>query len=100
MNSNELHVIFGTGALGSAVMRELLNRGKRVRMVNRSGTTEVPAGVELVKGDATDVKSTTAATVGASADTRRPYPAYAAPLIRPDGGGRRGHGGSQGGDGS
>jgi len=34
---SELHVVFGTGPLGLAVMRELRRRGKHVRMVNRSG---------------------------------------------------------------
>lgn len=33
----ELHVIFGTGPLGSAVMTELLKKGRQVKMVNRSG---------------------------------------------------------------
>ena len=43
------HVIFGTGPLGTAVMRELVRRGKRVRMVNRSGRAPqgVPAGVRV-----------------------------------------------------
>jgi NADPH-dependent 2,4-dienoyl-CoA reductase/sulfur reductase-like enzyme len=33
---SELHVVFGTGPLGLAVMRELRRRGKLVRMINRS----------------------------------------------------------------
>ncbi len=66
MNTNELHVIFGTGPLGKAVMRELVKKGKYVRMVNRSGTADVPAGVEVVKGDATDPNSTRAASGGAT----------------------------------
>ena len=34
----ELHVVFGTGAVGMSVMDELVRRGpRRVRMVNRSG---------------------------------------------------------------
>ncbi|HWQ39559.1 MAG TPA: NAD-dependent epimerase/dehydratase family protein [Burkholderiales bacterium] len=33
----ELHVVFGTGPLALAVMRALRKRGKRVRMVNRTG---------------------------------------------------------------
>jgi nucleoside-diphosphate-sugar epimerase len=33
---SDLHVIFGTGPLGLAVMRELSRRGRRVRMINRS----------------------------------------------------------------
>jgi nucleoside-diphosphate-sugar epimerase len=43
------HVVFGTGAIGRAVMEELLQRGESVRMVNRSGKMkEVPAGVEVI----------------------------------------------------
>lgn len=34
---NDLHVVFGTGPLGLAVMRELRSQGRRVRMINRSG---------------------------------------------------------------
>lgn len=66
MATQELHVVFGTGALGSAIMRELVKRGKQVRMVNRSGKANAPAGVEVVKGDATDPASTKAVTVGAN----------------------------------
>ena len=46
-------MIFGTGPVGLAVMDELLCRGKAVRLVNRSGRAAVPAGVEVVAGDAT-----------------------------------------------
>jgi nucleoside-diphosphate-sugar epimerase len=35
-------------------MDELLARGKRVRMVNRSGKATLPEGAELVSGDASD----------------------------------------------
>ena len=31
------HVVLGTGAIGRAVMEELIKRGELVRMVNRSG---------------------------------------------------------------
>jgi nucleoside-diphosphate-sugar epimerase len=42
------HVVLGTGAIGRAVMKELVKRGESVRMVNRSGKMEeVPAGVEV-----------------------------------------------------
>ena len=37
MNSNNLHVILGSGPVGQAVMRELCAKGQRVRMVNRRG---------------------------------------------------------------
>jgi nucleoside-diphosphate-sugar epimerase len=49
------HVVFGTGAIGRAVMEELLKRGESVRMVNRSGKMkEVPAGVEVIASDLYD----------------------------------------------
>lgn len=53
-SSNELHVVFGIGPLGQAVMRELTRRGKIVKMVNRSGKAPMglPAGVQVIAGDA------------------------------------------------
>jgi len=63
----ELHVIFGTGAVGMSVMDELIRRGpKRVRMVNRSGRARVSAGVEVVGGNATDEAFAREASEGAS----------------------------------
>ncbi len=50
-NNSGLHVILGTGPLGQATMRELLRRGKAVRMVNRSGRADLPPGVDVVAGD-------------------------------------------------
>ncbi len=58
MPRDELHVVFGTGPVGLAVMRELYGQGKRVRLVNRSGTAAVPQSVEVVKGNAADQAST------------------------------------------
>ena len=55
---DELHVVFGTGPVGLAVMSELLAQGKRVRMVNRRGTAAVPESVEVVKANAADPDST------------------------------------------
>jgi nucleoside-diphosphate-sugar epimerase len=51
--SGDLHVIFGTGPLGRAVMRTLREGGRRVRMVNRSGSADVPEGVEVLAADVT-----------------------------------------------
>jgi len=51
---SDLHVIFGTGPVGRAVMRELLARGKKVRVVNQSGGGTFPSAVELRPGDAAD----------------------------------------------
>ncbi len=52
MPRDEVHVVFGTGPVGLAVMRELHGQGKRVRLVNRSGAAAAPQGVEVVKGNA------------------------------------------------
>jgi nucleoside-diphosphate-sugar epimerase len=65
MSSTPVHVIFGTGAAGLATLDALLRRGERVRMVNRSGQARVPAGVEVVAGDARDPRFTTGVTRGA-----------------------------------
>jgi nucleoside-diphosphate-sugar epimerase len=65
-DNGELHVVFGTGAVGMSVMDELVGRGKRVRMVNRSGRARVPDGVEVVGGDATDEVFAREASEGAS----------------------------------
>ena len=63
---NELHVVFGAGPVGLAVTDELVKRGGRVRLVNRSGKTDAPAGVEVVRGDATDPAFTREVSAGAS----------------------------------
>ncbi|CAH1091750.1 NAD-dependent epimerase/dehydratase family protein [Candidatus Nitrotoga sp. 1052] len=72
----ELHVIFGTGPLGMAVMRELASRGKRVRMVNTRGQADVPSGVEVIKGDACSIDSTTELTCGAAVVYQCAMPPY------------------------
>lgn len=73
---NEIHVIFGTGPLGKAVMRELVTQGKRVRMVNRGGKADVPAGVEVAAGDAYSTDSTTALCKDAAVVYQCAQPAY------------------------
>jgi nucleoside-diphosphate-sugar epimerase len=65
-DNGELHVVFGTGPVGLAVMDELVSKGKRVRMVNRSGRANVPEGVEVLGGDAADPTFTREASAGAS----------------------------------
>jgi nucleoside-diphosphate-sugar epimerase len=66
-DNGELHVVFGTGAVGMSVMDALILRGpRRVRMVNRSGRVSVPEGVEVVGGDATDEAFAREASEGAS----------------------------------
>src|SRR5215218_4906405 len=65
-DNGELHVVFGTGAVGMSVMDALVQRGRQVRMVNRSGHASVPDDVEVVGGDATDEAFTREASEGAS----------------------------------
>jgi nucleoside-diphosphate-sugar epimerase len=75
-NTSELHVIFGTGPVGQWTMRALVKMGKRVRMVNRSGKADVPAGVEVVKTDAYDLASAKAAVQGATVVYQCAQPEY------------------------
>ena len=74
MSSPPPHVIFGTGAIGTALAHALRRRGEPVRLVNRSG--RLPAslaaggGVEVVAGDARDSAFTTRAAPAAGSCTR------------------------------
>jgi nucleoside-diphosphate-sugar epimerase len=56
-DADKVHVVVGaSGGTGSALVRELVGRGRRVRAVNRSGRMAVPAGVEVMAADATDAE--------------------------------------------
>jgi hypothetical protein len=48
-NNQALHVIFGTAALGQAVMRKLLAQNQRGRMISRSSKAIVPKIVEVMR---------------------------------------------------
>lgn len=49
---SEFYVVLGTGPIGRAVAKELVDRGKTVRMVNRSGEVKEPLeGVEVIASD-------------------------------------------------
>lgn len=55
-NQRDLHVVVGaSGGTGQAIVRELHAAGRRIRAVNRSGRMTLPAGVDAIAGDATDV---------------------------------------------
>lgn len=73
---NDWHVILGTGPLGQATMRELLRRGKAVRMVNRSGRADVPPEVTVTRGDLYDPASLREVTAGAAVVYQCAQPAY------------------------
>ena len=51
-NIHELHVIFGSGPVGSTIAEELHAEGKQVRLINRSGKANVSTDIEVVLGDA------------------------------------------------
>ena len=71
------HVVFGTGAIGRAIMEELVRRGESVRMVNRSGRAdEVPAGVEVVAADLFEPSKVREVTSGAKVVYQCSQPAY------------------------
>lgn len=62
------HVVFGAGAVGLAIADALLVRGVEpghVRVVNRSGHASVPAGVQILGGDASDPAFAAQAAAGA-----------------------------------
>lgn len=74
---NSLHVIFGTGPLGRYTAEALLEKGRRVRLVNRSGKMEMPpAGAELLKADILNHSVTFPLVEGAAAIYQCAQPAY------------------------
>ena len=71
------HVVLGTGAIGRAIMNELVARGQSVRMVNRSGKMdEVPAEVEVVSSDLYDPAKVKEVTRGAKVVYQCSQPSY------------------------
>lgn len=66
MDQAGLHVVFGTGPVGLAVVDELLARGMPVRAVNRSGRRQLPPGVQVRSGNAADFAFAREAAVGAT----------------------------------
>ena len=65
---SELHVVFGTGPLGLAVMRELRSHGKPVRMINRSSRVRFEKDLHTEVGgiDAADPEKTREVCEGAA----------------------------------
>src|SRR6201996_7009503 len=65
MGENRLHVVFGTGQVGSALAAHLAGRGIAVRAVSRHQPPEL-AGVDWRAADATDPEAAADAAKGAS----------------------------------
>lgn len=62
-----LHVVFGYGPIGRAVIEHLLSEGANVRLVGRSKRpVSLDTRVSWVQADATDPRSTAAACAGAT----------------------------------
>jgi len=79
---SELHVVFGTGPLGLAVMRELRRGGRHVRMVNRSSRVRFEKDLQTEVGgiDAADPAQVREACEGATVVYHcigLPYPRWA-----------------------
>lgn len=60
------HVIFGTGAVGLALVEQLAAAGEQVIAVNRSGYADAPDGVEIAAGDVSDPGFTSNVARGAA----------------------------------
>jgi nucleoside-diphosphate-sugar epimerase len=81
-NANALHVIFGTGQIGTRIAHRLVASGHRVRVVSRSAKTAT--GIEAVAGDARDTAFAIEAARGATVvyDTLNPlYPDWKRDLV-------------------
>lgn len=75
--TNQLHVVLGTGPLGCAVMQDLLRRGHIVRMVNRSGRRgDIPAEVAVVAADLYRPEDAREVTRGATSVYQCAQPEY------------------------
>ena len=71
------HVVLGTGAIGRAVMEELIRRSESVRVVNRSGKMdEVPTEVERVAADLYDPAQIKELTRGTQVVYQAAQPSY------------------------
>jgi nucleoside-diphosphate-sugar epimerase len=66
MSNAGLHVVLGSGQIGSLVADELLARGERVRLVRRGPAGAARAGLEWMSGDLSDRAFAETATRGAS----------------------------------
>jgi nucleoside-diphosphate-sugar epimerase len=76
--ADNLHVVFGTGPVGSWVARTLVERGAAVRAVNRSGNRPdfVPESVEVVAAELSDESQAVRAAKGASVVYQALNPPY------------------------
>lgn len=62
----EMHVVFGTGQVGLALIAQLAESGHVVRAVSLHAPTDLPEGVDARSADATDPESAADAAKGAT----------------------------------
>jgi nucleoside-diphosphate-sugar epimerase len=76
--SDSLHVILGTGPVGTWIANTLIARGDRVRLVNRSGAhpSLLHGDAEIVTADVSDGAAAAAAAAGASVVYQALNPPY------------------------
>lgn len=74
--TTDLHVIFGTGAIGLATFDALRRRGRTVRLVDRSGDAPAPRDAEVVTGDAANPDFAVRAARGAAVVYQTMNPPY------------------------
>jgi nucleoside-diphosphate-sugar epimerase len=75
--SNQLHVVFGAGQVGSFLARRLLEQGHVVRVAKRT-PEGIPQGAEAILGDAADPSFCTEAARGATTVYHCLNPVYSA----------------------
>jgi nucleoside-diphosphate-sugar epimerase len=66
MAQSNIHVVAGLGAVGRAVIDELIGRGLPVRAISRHPVRDLPSEVEVVTADLTDAGSARRALAGAA----------------------------------
>lgn len=76
MDSGEMHVVVGAGAIGTGVAKVLAGQGRRVRIVTRSGSGPSDLGAERVAADAGDGEVMARLTTGSAAIYNCANPPY------------------------
>ena len=66
MGEDRLHVVFGTGQVGSTLAARLMGLGLPVRAISRSRPINLPAGIDWRAADVTDHEAATDVAKGAS----------------------------------
>jgi nucleoside-diphosphate-sugar epimerase len=66
MSGGELHVVFGAGQVGHALVAQLANRGKSVRVVSLHRPSALADGIDSRLADVTDPEAAADAAKGAS----------------------------------